>query len=219
MQSFLLPLQVFCPSQREPHRAGEEVSAHGHSVLRVLLVTAADSTVGSQLIATESTENMQTPSHTQSWNPTQWRFKSSRAPQRGPGRGAEPFQQRLWVFKLLTQTLPVWCQFSHLQARWDWARPVELNQSMRRRLWSSSAGLLVALCEVHLVLWQTSSSEGVCRIISQHKMWLMTMPGEPWKKMMLPKLFDTHRVDLFLSIIWCSLMFSSKVSKETDYRC
>lgn len=37
--------QVFCPSQRQPRAAGEEVSAHQHRVLRVLLVTNGGSAV------------------------------------------------------------------------------------------------------------------------------------------------------------------------------
>lgn len=103
------------------------------------------------------------------------------------------------------------CWFSHLQAHRDLAVPVELNQSQNATV-IPSAGPLVAIYEVQLVLWRTGSFGGMCRRISQHEMWLIT--GSCGSELCCQSYLILHTEDLFLIIIWCSLLFSSIQSER-----
>lgn len=134
--------QVFCPSQREPHRAGEEVSAH--RVPRVLLVTNNnDSTVASPTasashdVTAESTGKHSSSLPTSGAQIPQRCYRSSRAPNQSPGwtrgdRGssAKTLPMVSWGARGWNENqLAGFCSLLVcLRARGDWAAGlVELN--------------------------------------------------------------------------------------------
>lgn len=120
----------------------------------------------------------------------------------------------LWSLKVAgTQwavTKPVLCLsfMLVLPSHRAWAVTAEPNQNQNATV-TPSAGPLVAICEVQLVLWRTGSFGGMRR-----RIWDVINDWESWTSIMLPKLFDiTYRGPISDYYMMLPVVFQCKVKK------